>query len=34
MPGVERDQRQVLVGVAIVEVDPPSHDTVAGRTCR
>jgi len=34
MPGVERDQRQVLVGVAIVGVDPPSHDTMAGRIWR
>jgi len=34
MPGVERDQRQVLDGVAIVGVDPPSQDTMAGRTCR
>ena len=34
MPGVERDQRQVLDGVADVGVDAPSQDTMAGRTCR
>ncbi len=34
MPGVERDQREVLGGVEIVGVNPPSHDAVAGRTCR